>query len=106
MYHLFFSEFFQVMNSEYGADESSEAEHHKYLRDLIFIISNKKIDREGPPRELSTVQPNGFSVRREVQNLIVSLESQSSGFKNNKRLATHFFLVKEVCTGVSDLERV
>ena len=97
-YILFsFSEFFQVMNSEYGADESSEAEHYKYRRDLIFIISNKKIAREGPPRELPSVEQNGSSARREVQKLIVSLESQSSNFKNNKRLATHFFLVKEVC---------
>ena len=91
------------MNSEYGADESSEEEHYKYLKDLIFIISNKKIDREGPPTELSTVQQNGFSARRELQNLIVSLESQSSSFKNNKRLATHYFLVKEVCNRVSGL---
>ena len=94
------------MNSEYGADESSEDEHYKYLRDLIFIISNKKIDRGDLPREQSTVQQNGFSVRREVQNLIVQLESQSSNFKNNKRLATHFFLVKEVCNEVSGLARV
>ena len=85
------------MNSEYGPDESSENEHHKYLRDLIFIISNKKIDREEPPSQLATVEQNGFSVRRDVQNLIVSLESQSSTFKHNKRLATHSFLVKEVC---------
>ena len=94
------------MNSEYGADESSEDEHYKYLRDLIFIISNKKIEREGPPTELSTVQQNGLSVRREVQNLIVDLESQSSNFKNNKRLATHFFLVNEVCNEASVLESV
>ena len=103
-YIYLFSEFFQVMNSEYGTNESSEDEHLKYLRDLIFIISNKKIAREGPSRELSTVQQNGHSVRREVQNLIVSLESQSSSFKNNKRLATHFFLVKEVCNRVGGLE--
>ena len=99
-----FSEFFQVMSSEYGADESSEDEHHKYLRDLIFIISNKNIAREGPSMKLSLVQQNGFSVRREVQNLIVSLESQSSSFKNNKRLATHYFLVKEVCSRLNGLE--
>ena len=85
------------MNSEYGVIESSNDDYYDYLRNLRFIISNEEAKKDYQHQSPSTFLLSGFSFRKEVQNLIVSLESHSSTFKNNKRLATHFFLIKEVC---------
>ena len=85
------------MKTEYGAEESSEEQYFDYLRKLRFIISDERVGRRGSSRTPVPNLQNGVAIRKEIQSLIFSLESQSTSFKNNKRLATHSFLVKEVC---------
>lgn len=85
------------MKTEYGAEESSEEQYFDYLRKLRFIISDEEVTSSDSPRARLTNLPNGGSVRKEIQSLILRLESLSSSFKSNRRLATHSFLVKEVC---------
>ena len=85
------------MDLEYGVEKREASEYFDYLRKLRFIISDERVGRRGSSRTPVPNLQNGVAIRKEIQSLIFSLESQSTSFKNNKRLATHSFLVKEVC---------
>ena len=86
------------MDSEYGVESRSDTEYFDYLRKLRFIISDEVARKGGSSRRPATSSQNGVSIRKEIQSLIFDLESHSTSFKTNKRLATHSFLVKEVRT--------
>ena len=80
---------------EFGQLENFSEKFSLFTQNIVNVFNNKTIERD----HQITRQHSSQSItllRRDCQDLYHMLEINSDNFKNNRRLATHFFLEKEV----------
>ena len=93
---LYFSQYNDLLIEEFGMLENFSEKFPLFIQNILNVFNSKTIKKD---HHQITRQHSNQSVallRRDCQDLYHMLEINSDNFTNNRRLATHFFLEKEV----------